>query len=423
MTHLGVLCPPVGGHINTFIPLCHELKKRGYRISVFGLSNLQEKTTSADLEFWALGISEYPPGAVEKHLACLGELSGKAALIYTIKLYTQAAEILLREGPQTIREAGVDALLVDQSLLEAGTIAEHLNIPFITICSALLMNPDLKIPPIWFPWQYSPSWWAQLRNLGGILFVAKIGTSLRKLIGSQRKQWNLPPYKTFDDVCSPLAQISQEPVEFEFPRSSLPSNFHFTGPFANMVSHKPVNFPFEKLTGQRLIYASLGTVQNRLLWVFQAITEACADLDVQLVISLGSTANFESTPRHSGTSIVVNYAPQLEILQKAALMITHAGLNSAMEALSFGVPMVAIPIANDQPGVAARIAWTGTGEVVPLPHLNVSRLRAAITKVLSENSYKKNALRLKEAIHRAQGVGGAADIVEKAIFTGKPVYR
>jgi UDP:flavonoid glycosyltransferase YjiC (YdhE family) len=82
---------------------------------------------------------------------------------------------------------------------------------------------------------------------------------------------------------------------------------------------------------------------------------------------------------------------------------------------------VAIPITNDQPGVAARIAWTGAGEVVPLASLSVPKLRAAIQRVLTEDSYKNNASKLQEAIARAGGARRAADIVEKAISTGKPV--
>ena len=92
-------------------------------------------------------------------------------------------------------------------------------------------------------------------------------------------------------------------------------------------------------------------------------------------------------------------------------------MNTALESLSNGVPMVAIPIANDQPGVAARIAWTGTGEVVPLPKLTSLRLQAEVKKVLTEDSYKQNAVRLQAAILRAGGVTRAADIVEQVAQT------
>nr|WP_263971576.1 nucleotide disphospho-sugar-binding domain-containing protein [Leptolyngbya ohadii] len=246
---------------------------------------------------------------------------------------------------------------------------------------------------------------------------------MQELVAEYRQQWKLPPLNSPNDAYSPLAQLCQQPIEFEFPRKSLPPCFHFTGPYSNPASREPAAFPFEKLTGQPLIYASLGTVQNRLLGAFQTIAEACQGLDVQLVIALGGGYTPEALPALPGSPLVVGYAPQLELLQQTTLTITHAGMNTTLEALSCGVPLVAIPIANDQPGVAARIAWTGTGVVVPLKQLSTARLRGAIERVLTEESYKKNALRLQAAIQQAGGVRRAADIVEQVIATGKPVLR
>lgn len=164
----------------------------------------------------------------------------------------------------------------------------------------------------------------------------------------------------------------------------------------------------------------MGTLQNRSLEIFQCIAEACDGLDAQLVISLGdgSSPELQSLP---GSPLVVEYAPQLELLKKATLTITHAGLNTVLESLSNSVPMVAIPITNDQPGVGVRLVWTGTGEVVPLSRLSVPRLRAAVQQVLTQNSYQKNAARLQEAMRHSGGVSRAADIVEQAVSTGLPV--
>jgi zeaxanthin glucosyltransferase len=110
-------------------------------------------------------------------------------------------------------------------------------------------------------------------------------------------------------------------------------------------------------------------------------------LDAQLVIALGGGSNPASLPHLPGSPLVVGYAPQLELLQRATLTITHAGMNTALESLNNGLPMVAIPIANDQPGVAARIACTGAGEVITLGKLTSYRLQAAVQRVLTEDSY------------------------------------
>jgi zeaxanthin glucosyltransferase len=138
---------------------------------------------------------------------------------------------------------------------------------------------------------------------------------------------------------------------------------------------------------------------------------------------LGGSAKPESLPTLAGSPLVVEYAPQLELLQRTTMMITHSGLNTVLECLSNAVPMVAIPIANDQPGVAARLVWAGCGESVPVKSVNSKRLRTAIDKVLTADSYKQNAIKLQEAIRSAGGVHRAIDIVEQVVNTSKPVIR
>lgn len=96
-------------------------------------------------------------------------------------------------------------------------------------------------------------------------------------------------------------------------------------------------------------------------------------------------------------------------------------MNTTLGALSSGVPIVAIPITSEQPGIANRIAMTGAGEVIKLKKLSVPQLKATIERVLTENSYKQNADRLQEAIRQAGGIRKAADIIEQVSATNKPV--
>ncbi|WP_017653753.1 glycosyltransferase [Fortiea contorta] len=421
MTHFGLICPATTGHLNTMLPLGKELQQRGHRVTLVGILDAQPSTLAAGIEFRAIGKSEFPQGGMTQFFTELGQLSGLAALRHTIAWIRSIATIFLQEAPQAIKEAGIEALLVDQISPEGGSVAEFLGIPFVTVCSAVVLNRDINIPPFNTPWNYSPSTLARLRNRFGYSLLSRAGQPVTEVINEYRRKWNLSPHSNPNDRYSQLAQISQQPAELEFPRENLPKCFHFTGPYHNATTRKPISFPFEKLTGKPLIYASMGTILNRLLPVFKSIAEACNGLDAQLVISLGGSASPEVLPNLPGNPIVVGYAPQLELLQKATLTITHAGLNTTLESLSNGVPIVAIPIINDQPGVAARIVWTGAGEIVPLKRLSVPKLRDAIQKVLIEDGYKQNALRLQAAIQRAGGVSRAADIVEQAVSTRQPV--
>ncbi|NEQ35486.1 MAG: glycosyltransferase [Okeania sp. SIO3I5] len=423
MTHFGAICPThFTGHLNTMLPLAQELKRRSHRVTFIGIVGYEAKIRAAGLEFISYGQEEFPQGAMTEYLDHLSQLSGIPAFRYSVVgILKKDANALLQETPQLIKDAGIDALLIDSASIGGVAIADFLKIPFITIHSIVVSHQENNIPPLFTNWKYNPAWWAKLRNKFEYRRFQPWIKPLIEVVSKYRAQWNLPLQPQPDTPNYQLAEISQQPALLEFPRENLPEWFHFTGPYHYSGTREPVPFPWDKLTGKPLIYASLGSLVNRFFDVFYKIAAACEGLDAQLVISLGGSTTLESLPNLPGNPLVVKYAPQLELLQKAALTITHAGMNTTLESLNNGVPMVAIPIAFDQPGVAARIAWSGVGEIIPLKRLTVPRLRRAISKVLTQPSYKQNALRLQEAINRAGGVTRAADIIERGVSTGKPV--
>jgi UDP:flavonoid glycosyltransferase YjiC (YdhE family) len=426
MTHFGILCPAAIGHLNPMCALGRELLRRNHHVTLFGIPDIQPKVMNSGLNWWTIGEAEFPTGTLEQKYKQLGEMSGLAGLKFTVRWLQQETAMFFREAPEALKVAGVEALLVDQVTTGGGTIAQKLNLPFITVCNALLINRELGVPPYFTSWSYSQAWWARLRNQMGNFFLARVGQPIWDVVQLQRQQWQLPPYSRREDAYSQLAQICQLPAEFDFPRVNLPQCFHYTGPLQEPsgnepVSFKSISFPFDLLTEKPLIYASLGTLQNRNWEIFQSIASACLGLDVQLVISLGNPNSLESGSNLPGAPIVVPYAPHQQLIDRASLVITHAGMNTVLGALSSGVPIVAIPITNEQPGIAARLARTGAGLVVPVAQLSETRLRAATRIVLTEDSYRQNASRLKEAIASSGGVSRAAEIVEIAISTGQPV--
>ena len=417
----GLICPPGTGHLNNFAAIGYELRQRGHQVTLFGLPDVKSYALAADLDFYPLGVGEYPPGSVARSQQRLGELNGIPALLYTIDLFRQGTKTVLKDVPPAIKQAEVEFLLIDQVLLEGSTIAEYTSLPYITVCSALLLNSEPSVPPTLLGWNYDPSWLGQLRNQLGTSFLKVAGLPVQLIVNEYRQKWGLAAISSKEpqDIWSKRAIISQQPPSFEFPRQELPDYFHFVGPLVNNSARAEIPFPWDKLTDKPLIYASLGTIQNQILWVFIQIAYACLGMDVQLVISLGGASEPEALGYVPGTPIVVKAAPQLALLERASLCITHAGLNTTLESLSNGVPMVAIPITNDQPAVAARIAYTKTGEVVPLNSCNVDSLKAAITKVLTQPEYRQNAQKLQAEIERAGGVKTAADIIEAEISANK----
>ena len=163
----------------------------------------------------------------------------------------------------------------------------------------------------------------------------------------------------------------------------------------------------------------MGTLQNGSERIFQAILAAAQAPGRQLVLSIGKNLDPDKLGTLSPNTIVVRSAPQLEVLKRASLCITHAGLNTALESLTAGVPMVAIPVTNDQPGVGARIAHTGTGVVVPLKtlagELAVQKLREAIETVLTDGCYRENTQQIQQAIERTNGLKMAADLIDRTL--------
>jgi zeaxanthin glucosyltransferase len=421
VTHFGLLCPAASGHLNPMTTLGHRLRQRGHRVSVAAIADAETRVREAGLEFIPIGLSDFPLGFTRQLFNRLGQLSGPAAFRLTVESFRSSTAMVLREAPAALRARGVEALVIDQTSFGGATLAQVLDLPFVSVSCALLLNPDPAVPPVNTGWRYSRAPWARLRNHLGQRLLTRVASPITQVVLDYRQQHGLPPLADAAAAWSPLAQICQQPEAFEYPRTQLPACFHFTGPLWDPASRPAVPFPWERLTGQPLIYASLGTIQNQQLDLFARIAAACQHLDAQLVIALGGGSSPADLPPLAGEPLVVEVAPQLELLARAALTITHAGLNTVLESLSHGVPMVAIPIANDQPGVAARLAWTGSGGVVPLKRASEARLRSTIDQVWQNASYRGQAQRLRQAIAGSGGVERAADLVERAITTGLPV--
>ena len=171
----------------------------------------------------------------------------------------------------------------------------------------------------------------------------------------------------------------------------------------------------------------MGTLVNGLRNVYGTILEAASEFpEMQMVLSVGRNFNPDDLGRIPSNTIVVRTAPQIDLLKRAALCITHAGLNTALEALAQGVPMVAIPVGYDQPGVAARIAYHGVGEFIEIGNLTTRRLSQLIAKIRENPKYRDKAGWFRKVLEETDGLEVAADIVERAFedrFEDKPAVN
>jgi MGT family glycosyltransferase len=414
--HFGIISPPVSGHIHPFGALGRELIRRGHRVSLIQMPDLAERARAEGLGFIGIGYTDHPPGSLAESLAQLARLEGFAALRFTIRAVRRTTEMICRDAPGCIRSSGIDALLVDQTEPAGGTVAEHLGLPFVTICNALALNREAGVPPPFTGWDYRDNQFMRARNRAGYAASDRVMAPVTNVLRTYRRNWGLRAHSSPDDSFSKLAQISQLPPAFDFPRRKLPKCFEYVGPLRDPAREAEVSFPWERLDGRPLVYASLGTLQNRKIEVFRCFAEACEGMPVQLLITHGGGLDGRAVASLPGNPLVVSYAPQMAVLAKARLTLTHAGLNTVLDSLANGVPVIAVPITYEQPAIASRIRWSGTGRVLPLPKLRVGKLREAIQTALSDSSYTAKAQAVKSSIQRAGGCVRAADIIEREIY-------
>jgi zeaxanthin glucosyltransferase len=415
MARLGAFCFPGTGHLNPMTALAHSLQQRGHQVVLFGIADAEARVRAAGIEFCQIGAGDFPLGTLQRLDEHLSRLNGIAAFRFTLQRVRDSALMLYRDGPDAVRKANVEALLVDEAEF-AGSVADYLGLPRISICLIPPMLNDDRVPPFWFGWPAGQDRLSRLRNRLGIKLLLRIASPIVKDGNRQRIQWGLKPFAHPAEGVSKLARIAQLPEALEFRvRGKKLENVHYTGPFVHAQQRPPVDFPWNRVDGRPLIYASLGTLQNGSEAIYKTIAKACAPLDAQLLISLGGGIDPATLVNLSGNPILVRYAPQLEILKRAALVITHGGINTVLESLSEGVPLVVVPLANDQPGMAARVRARGAGVVVPRRKLNPVRLRKAVQHVLHDPAYLEAARDLQKAFREIDGPGLAADLIEQAL--------
>jgi MGT family glycosyltransferase len=427
---LGFVSLPLLGHLNPMTALARKLKSRGNEVVFIGVPDIEPIVRAANLNFVPLCEKEYPRGSMVKTWGEVAKLHGLGVIQHTLQQLTPGlTTAVLEHLPTKLAGAGVEALVIDIAHFFIEFVPMHLGIPYVHVWNVLNVDMSGSTPNCLFSWPPDRTPEAIARNeRGNEMFGEMLAPVAAAAIPYVEKtglqiNWSDPTSTT-----SKLAILSQIPKEFDYPNISWPPQFHYTGPFHDDEGRTPIDFPWEKLNGKPLIYASLGTLVNGLEDVYRAILKSVGPLsDFQVVLSVGHNIDLANLGAIPSNTIVVRSAPQIELLKRATLCITHAGLNTALESLAQGVPMVAVPIGYDQPGVAARVAYHGAGEFVEPKDLTVERLSELIQQVLRDPSYRDKARCFKKVIAETRGLDLAAEVIEKAFgisqtgeVTGEP---
>lgn len=412
--HFGVLAFTGTGHLTPLLSLAQELKRRGHRVTLFEKPKIAERVREAGLEFQSVGARETTAGQIQPPVGA-GAWSEIAMLRFNLNRISCDLRRFLEDTPAATRNAGVDVLIVNEVALTGPTVAEVLGLPYFLVSISVPHSFGWSGFPLIFGYRYSRSWLSWIQRTFLEMSCLHMRGPIRWALNRSRREIGLAPIRTGrkDRLC--LGHVTRMPEWLDIPRKSLPDNFCYAGPFAAKDERPYVEFPWERLDGRPLIYASLGTTRNVQPMILRQIAEACAGLDVQLVISLGNRFDVAAFADLPGNPIVVKYAPQLELLKIAEIVITHGGSNTAFETLTAGKPMIVIPLAYDQPALAARLARLNIAEILPVMRLSPQRIRTAILKLLDDVSYRNAAATMQKRISSLNGVERAAEFIEQAL--------
>jgi MGT family glycosyltransferase len=401
-----VLNLPEHGHMNATFPLVSELTARGERVVYLATEPWRGRVEAAGAAFAAYGAD-----------AALFDPPAHRGGLYSVMAYLiGVAEQVLPDVLRHIEREKPDYLLID-SMCVWGRLAQQITgLPAVTLGSVFVPNDALVTMDDMVRQAYGQAPREVL--LAG---VDALNTYLRISQRIDHRYGTISPSIVEFFANRQRLNVIFTSKYFHLAGDAYDDSYLFVGPSVAPRTEAPrteeprtEGVPFALPEGdQPLIYVSLGTIFNDQLPFFRAAIEALADGPWRVVMSIGSridrTAIWPDAGRPFPRNIALHeFVPQLDVLAKASLCITHGGMNTTSEALWHGVPLLVFPQHGDQHLVAARVVELGAGLRLIPPDIEPSRLRALATQVLGEPSFTQQADRIGSSFHAAGGAGRAA---------------
>ncbi|MEU8433913.1 macrolide family glycosyltransferase [Streptomyces sp. NPDC029216] len=401
MSHIAFFNIPGTGHVNPTAGIVAELVARGHRVSY-------AVTAKQGAEVEKAGATLVPYETVMgKYRSTMTDLEDNDR--FTTGDFVQVLRGLVRETeavyPQ-VRKAfegdRPDVLVYDGLSGWTGRLlAEEWGIPAVRSIPTLAANEHWSLGT---DGEYA-EFDSGHEGLNGVF--GEIATMLRRLGAKCSAQ------EFFGGSESGPALV-YIPRAFQFKGETFGEDVHFVGPcWSERTFDGEWTRPGGDGTGERpLVLVSLGTIHNDNTAFFQTCVDAFTDTPWDIVMAVGdqiTPTDLTHVPDHID---IRPHVPQLQILRQADLFITHAGMGSVMEALSFAVPMIAIPQMSEQRANADRLTQLGLGRLLHRDHLTPQTLRDTAHHVLNDPTYRHHTHTMRDHIHHAGGAPAAADVVE-----------
>ena len=287
-----------------------------------------------------------------------------------------------------------DCIVADSMAVWGKAVAKKLGIPYVCSTTTFAFNREsAKIMPH-----------SLKETLSMITSMGKVNAQVKRL-----KQRGYPVKSILDLIGSDetVHTVVYTSPLFQPCAETFPEHFAFVGP-----SIRPARSEVEK-TGEKLVYISMGTVNNDMLPLYQACIEAVEGTHWQVILSVGDQVDAGKLQKLSENVFVHSTVDQIAVLEKADAFLTHCGMNSASEGLYFGVPLVMLPQTSEQGGVAARVEQLGAG--LRLKKTTPEAIRGTLETVMNDPSYRDNVKKIAESFRASGGAKAAADCIEDCL--------
>lgn len=229
----------------------------------------------------------------------------------------------------------------------------------------------------------------------------------------------LPEFGLSPDVGAFMGHVEESgvifmPRDFHYDGDSFDERFVFAGPC--LGDRKAFQGTWERPSdAERVLLVSLGTAATGWPEFFPMVIEAFKDSDWHVVVAAGDHISPSELGELPANVDVRRHVPQLEVLAHADVFLTHAGMNSTMEALHTGVPMVAIPQMNEQRANALRVEELGFGSHLAKEETDTGKLREAVDAVAGDQALSDRVRAMGERMRQVDGRALAADAIEKRL--------
>ena len=383
MKKIVFFCIPAHGHTNPTLGVVRELVSRGHQVWYYSYHAMREKIESAGATFVPCDNYDMEQKLSPKDTARVGK-----DLSFSIRLLVDTTLALDDKVCADMERLKPDCIVADSMALWGKAVALKLGIPFVSSTTTFAFN------------QYSAKVMKQSVGtlLNMLLSIPKTAKQVKRL---RRKGY---PVKSVLDIIGNddnTHTVVYTSPEFQPCSETFSDKYAFVGP-----SIRPATDRMEK-TADKLVYISMGTVNNDLMPFYKNCLCALADTEYQVIMSVGNLVSIEEFGELPENISVFPYVDQIAVLQQADVFVSHCGMNSVTESLYFSVPLIMLPQTAEQGGVAERVRQLGAG--IKLDRSDAASIMDAIKAIFADDAYKRKAAEIALGFRNCSGAKGATD--------------